>query len=80
MKGIDKLEIFLSESGIPEVSSVVSFFRNLQALRSTGSGRRKGKKYEKVAQHFGIGSKNLQQVFEDILKGAISILAALSNA
>jgi AraC-like DNA-binding protein len=78
MKGIDKLEMFLSESGIPEVSSMVSFFRNLQALRSTGSGHRKGKKYEKVAQRFGIGSKNLQRVFEDILTEAISVLAALS--
>ena len=78
MKGIDKLEMFLNESGIPEVSSMVSFFRNLQALRSTGSGHRKGKKYEKVAQRFGIGSKNLQRVFEDILTEAISVLSALS--
>jgi hypothetical protein len=80
MKGIDKLETFLKVSNIPEISLVVSFFRNLQALRSTGSGHRKGKRYEKVAQRFGIGSKSLQQVFSEILTQAILVLAALSHS
>lgn len=78
-KGITKLGIFLRESDNPAGESVVSFLRNLQKLRSTGSGHRKGKDYEKVARRFGIGNKDLQQVFSDILTDAISTLAALSN-
>jgi len=78
-KGITKLGIFLRESDNPAGESVVSFLRNLQKLRSTGSGHRKGKDYEKVARRFGIGNKDLQQVFSDILTDAISTLAALCN-
>jgi len=77
-KGIDKLEIFLRESGNPAGESVVSFLRDLQALRSTGSGHRKGTKYEKVALRFDIGNKDLQQVFSSILTDAISTLTALN--
>ncbi len=44
-KGIDKLQMFFQESNIREGDSVVSFLRDLQALRSTGVGHRKGKKY-----------------------------------
>lgn len=78
-KGIDKLEMFLRESSSPVGESLVSFLRDLQALRSTGSGHRKGKKYEKVAQRFDIGNKDLQQVFTNILFDAISTLTALNT-
>jgi len=78
-KGIDKLECFLRESKNSNCSSVISFLRNLQALRSAAVGHRKGRKYEQVAQHFGIGNKNLQQVFGDILANAISTFEAIGN-
>lgn len=76
-KGIDKLQMFLQESGNQEGDKVISFLRDLQALRSTGVGHRKGKKYEKVAQRFGLNSSNPQQAFSDILANATSILISL---
>lgn len=76
-KGIDKLQMFLQESGNQESDKIISFLRDLQALRSTGVGHRKGKKYEKIAQRFGLNSSNLQQAFSDILANATSILISL---
>jgi hypothetical protein len=78
-KGIGKLEGFLQENNNHKVNFIVSFLRNLQALRSTGVGHRKGDNYEKVARRFGICAKNLQQVFGEILTDAIATLIALSN-
>jgi len=78
-KGIDKLELFLRGSGNPSRQKVISFLRDLQALRSTGVGHRKGKKYEKIAQRFSIESKNLKKVFYEILIDATAVLSSLND-
>ena len=58
---------------------MIEFFRNLQALRSTGVAHRKGGNYEKVKKFFSIGNKNLPAVFEDILIKCIWTLNTLEN-
>ena len=78
-KGIDKLETYLTETGHSSTGMVIGFMRDLQALRSTGVGHRKGEKYEKVAVRFGIGAKSLQAVFRSIMTDALNILRALTD-
>ena len=50
--GISKLEYWLSELNFPDYQQQIKFLRNLQELRSTGTGHRKGKGYEKAAGVF----------------------------
>jgi hypothetical protein len=79
IKGISKLEEFLTSQALPDHSGYIKFLRNLQSLRSSGVGHRKGTKYAKIAKEFGIGAKDLTTVFKDILEQAISMLEALST-
>lgn len=76
-KGIDKLEAYLKQAGNASVGSIVGFLRDLQALRSSGVGHRKGERYEKVSARFGIGTKCLQNVFHAVLFDAIAALQTL---
>ena len=47
------------------------FFQKLQALRSEGSGHRKGSGYEKIANYFGVDSLGRREAFVEILKQAL---------
>lgn len=78
-KGIDKLEVFLTETGHSSTGMIIGFMRDLQALRSTGVGHRKGGNYEKVAARFEIGTKSLQAVFRSIMADALNILRELAE-
>lgn len=73
-KGIGKLEKWLQSSGYAGFESHIKFLRELQELRSQGTGHRKGSGYEKIASSFGVGEKRLQEVFDDILSAADSFL------
>lgn len=77
-KSIAKFDAFLRVKKLPDREEHVKFLRELQELRSTGAGHYKGKEYEKVAARFGIGSKDLRLVFEEILRGAIAFLESLT--
>lgn len=67
-QGITKLEYFLKKENVSEYYAVIEFFRNIQNLRSSGVGHRKGKNYTKISKVFEINVRNLMDVFEDILK------------
>lgn len=76
-KGITKFETFLQVNDVSNYEVVIKFFRNLQDLRSSGVGHRKGDNYKKISKIFGINDKELTKVFEEILtdaKGSIDIL------
>lgn len=80
LKGsISKLEQWLMDLGINGFESHVKFLRNLQELRSTGTGHRKGKGYEKIKKEFGLSNDNFNVVFDDILLRADSLLTFLSQ-
>ena len=75
LKGtIDCLEIALSSRGIEDAADHITFLRNLQSLRSTGSAHLKGSKYQKIANYFGIESQSLREVFAGILSKALDVL------
>lgn len=80
LKGISKLEKWLELQGKDDYSDHIKFLRDLQELRSTGTGHRKGKAYNKIAQKFGVGDSSLSDVFESILQTADGFLNYLSRA
>src|SRR5947199_4290 len=67
----------MRSAGFADVDVHVKYLRNLQSLRSTGVGHRKGSGYEKAAAAVGIGTKPLSMVFADLLAGATVLLDAL---
>lgn len=66
-KGISKLEKWLKKTDCKGYEIHIQFLRDLQELRSTGTGHRKGNNYEKISTKFSIGYKGLKDVFEEIL-------------
>jgi hypothetical protein len=80
LKGsIAKLERFLSEKDAGDYEIHIKFLRNLQELRSTGTGHRKGKSYEKIAHIFNIRDDNFSDAFESILQCADDLILFLIN-
>ena len=77
--GISKLEYWLSELNFPEYQQQIKFLRNLQELRSTGTGHRKGKGYEKAAGVFGLNTDNYVDVFDRILLQANAFILFLAK-
>ena len=76
---ISKLERLLSEKNIQNFETQIKFLRDLQELRSTGTGHRKGKSYEKIAITFNIKDNNFSDVFESILQSADDFILFLQN-
>ncbi|MBO7127020.1 hypothetical protein J6W78_05705 [bacterium] len=79
LKGIGKLEKWLKSSGHIDFEVHIKFLRNLQELRSKGTGHRKGSGYDKIASYFGVGDKKLKDVFEDILEKADAFLMYMNE-
>lgn len=78
LKGIAKLEAYLAQEAVADAAVHIKFLRNLQSLRSSGVGHRKGSGYEKAAAAVGVGSMPLSEVFAQLLRGAATVVAALS--
>lgn len=76
---IDKFEAFLISQRL-SFPQMISFLKNLQALRSTGIAHRKGDNYEKVKIFFDIDKKDFPTVFDDILIKCIWVLNTLENS
>jgi len=79
LKGISKLEAFLTAERLPDHAGHIRFLRDLQGLRSTGVGHRKGKKWVTASAKFGVRQKDLKSVFEEILVRAGNLLEAFSD-
>lgn len=76
---ITTLEEWLKEKNISDYSGQISFLRNLQELRSSGTGHRKGKGYEKISGVFNITGNNFKNIFEDILEYADGFLGFMED-
>ena len=73
-RGITLLECWLKTNGVENTTDQIKFLRDLQELRSTGTGHRKGKKYEKAKERFNLHGNNFAETFSDILDQADSFL------
>ena len=72
--GIARLEAVLASRNVEGAAAHIAFLRKLQSLRSSSAAHRKGSKYRKIAQQFGIESQNLRDVFAGILWQALDFL------
>lgn len=79
IRGISKLQTWLYENGAIDYEKHITFLRNLQELRSTGTGHRKGKKYDKISKQFNIDEKSLIDVYEQILFQADEFIMFLTD-
>lgn len=76
---INKLENWLKSKEAEGYEEHINFLRDLQSLRSTGTGHRKGEKYDKISNTFGLREKNKIDVFEEILKKANAFLKYMNE-
>lgn len=74
LKGIGKLKNWLNNNGAVNYEDHIQFLKDLQELRSTGTGHRKGRSYDKISRKFGLGDKNKIDAFEEILRKAVCFL------
>ncbi len=79
LPGLAKFEHFLRDKSFDDYSNHIEFLRDLYALRSSGVGHRKGKKFEKVAARFELDKKALKDVFVFILTRAKEMLDDLER-
>ena len=78
-RSIEILGEVLSFYSIEDADRRISFFQKLQALRSEGSGHRKGRGYQKIANYFGVDSLGQQEAFIAILKQALDTIEFLTS-
>lgn len=77
--GISKLERWFAEINIQDYEEQIKFLRDLQELRSSGTGHRKGKGYLRIASTFNVEDNNFSDVFEAILQRADNFILFLCN-
>lgn len=64
---INLLEKWLEYNSCTGYEEHIQFLRNLQKLRSNGTGHRKGKDYEKISASFQSNNNDFRDIFESIL-------------
>ena len=80
LKGsISKLERWFEESNLIDFVEHIDFLRNLQNLRSSGTGHRKGSNYDKISKEFNLDSESYANVFDSILEKTNMFLSYLTN-
>lgn len=71
---ISKIEMWFKEKNLQNYDEHIKFLRDLQELRSSGTGHRKGKKYQKISKTFDIKKENYSETFAEILNSATEFL------
>lgn len=70
VRSISKIEAWFNEKGLADYAVHVGFLRDLQELRSSGTGHRKGKGYQKISKALDIKKENYAETFTNLLNGA----------
>ncbi len=76
---ISKLEAWLIEKNRENYDEHIKFLRNLQKLRSSGTGHRKGKGYQKITKALDMKNENYAETFSNLLKGAIDFIIFMDD-
>ena len=71
---ISKLEAWLVEKNIENSDEHIKFLRNLQELRSSGTGHRKGKGYQKITKTLDMKNENYAETFSNLLNCATDFI------
>lgn len=77
--GISRLEKTLAARGVNDAEEHVTFLRNLQRLRSSGTAHRKGSNYRKIAEQVDVDNRTLPSVFHGILDKGTRFLVFLNG-
>lgn len=78
-KGIGKLQAFFASTDFEGGESIVQFLKDLQQLRSTGSGHRKGAAYDKEVARIGIDPSRRPDSVARLLSEAVAMLEVLRS-
>ena len=76
---ISKLEAWLIEKNIENCDEHIKFLRNLQELRSSGTGHRKGKGYQKITKTLDVKNENYAETFSNLLNGATDFIIFMAD-
>lgn len=80
LKGsISILERWFEEKKLIGYTTHIEFLRNLQNLRSSGTGHRKGSNYDKISKEFNLNAESYINVFDSILEKTNIFLSYLNN-
>ena len=74
MHGITKLEEWLKAKGAEGFEPHICFLRDLQELRSSGTGHRKGKNYQQIINKMNLIGSDKKADFEKLLLHSIEFL------
>ncbi|NDP22686.1 MAG: hypothetical protein GZ091_16645 [Paludibacter sp.] len=77
LRSIEKMEIFLEKKQFKDYEKIISFFKTLQKLRSTGSAHRKNSDYKKNIGILGFENLDEKDIFKTILNKALNSLRIL---
>jgi len=78
-KGIAKLDAFFKVTGYDSGEAIVQFLKDLQLLRSTGSGHRKGLAYDKTIAKLGVNPSRKPNAVARLLEEGVAMLRALRS-
>lgn len=76
---ISKIETWFKDKGLDDYQEHIKYLRNLQELRSSGTGHRKGKSYQKISRILDVQKENYAETFSGLLKNAVSFLEYLEK-
>lgn len=76
-KGLGKLAAYFASTGFDGAESSIQFLKDLQLLRSTGSGHRKGSAYDKTIARLGVDPARKPEAVARLLTEALAMLTAL---
>jgi hypothetical protein len=79
LRSIEKFEKFLKINQFDNLEKIISFYKTLQKLRSTGSAHRKNSDYKKVLENLGYKDLNVTGIYKEILNDALISLKILIN-
>lgn len=71
---ISKLEAWFNEKIIDGFADHIKFLRNLQELRSCGTGHRKGKGYQKITKTLDVKQESYAEAFTKLLHSSTAFL------
>ena len=77
LRSIEKLEIFFQINHFKDLEKIISFYKTLQKLRSTGSAHRKNSDYKKFLLNLGFENLDEKGIFKSILNEALVSLKIL---
>lgn len=76
---ISKLEAWIVGKNLVRYQDHIKFLRNMQELRSSGTGHRKGEGYQKITEKLDIQKGNYREAMINIFEQSVSFLEYINS-